>query len=100
CAPSRTALLTGARPDTSRVWDVWTHFRRAMPDVVTLPQRLQRHGWFAQAVGKVYHSNLDDPPSWSVPHVMPIDPLYGSPETKALLADKRRRAEAEGLTGV
>ena len=100
CAPSRAALMTGARPDTLRVWDVWTHFRPALPNAVTLPQLLKQHGWFTQAVGKVYHSNLDDAPSWSVPHVMPADPLYGSPETKALLADKRRKAEAAGLTGV
>lgn len=100
CAPSRAALFTGARPDTLRVWDVWTHFRAAMPDVVTLPQLLKQRGWFTQALGKVYHTNLDDPPSWSVPHVMPTDPLYGSPETKALLAEKRKRAEAAGLTGV
>lgn len=100
CAPSRTALFTGARPDTTRVWDVWTHFRVAMPDVVTLPQLLKQHGWFTQAFGKVYHSNLDDAPSWSVPHLMPTDPLYGSPATKAMLAEKRKRAEAAGLTGV
>ena len=100
CAPSRVALLVGVRPDTSKVTDVWTHFRTALPDVVTLPQLLQRHGWYAQAFGKVYHSNLNDAASWSVPHVMPADPLYGSPATKALLAEKRRRAEAEGLKGV
>jgi iduronate 2-sulfatase len=100
CAPSRAALMTGLRPDTLRVWDVWTHFRPALPDAVTLPQLLKQHGWFTQAFGKVYHTALDDPPSWSVPHVMPPDPLYGSAETKALLAEKRRKAEAAGLTGV
>lgn len=100
CAPSRAALMTGARPDTMRVWDVWTHFRPAMPDAITLPQLLKQHGWFTQAFGKVYHTNLDDAASWSVPHVMPVDPLYGSPETRALLAAKRKQADAAGLTGV
>jgi iduronate 2-sulfatase len=100
CAPSRSALMTGARPDTMRVWDVWTHFRVALPDAVTLPQLLKQDGWFTQALGKVYHSNLDDPASWSVPHVMPADPIYGGAETLALLAAKRRQAEAAGLTGV
>ena len=100
CAPSRNALLTGLRPDTTKVWDVWTFFRKAVPDEVTLPQLLQQHGWFTEAIGKVYHTNLDDPASWSVPHVMPDDSLYGSPATKALLAEKRRQAIAEGLTGV
>src|SRR6186713_54869 len=69
CAPSRAALLVGARPDTTKVRDVWTHFRAALPDAVTLPQLLQQHGWFAQAIGKVYHTNLNDAVSWSVPHV-------------------------------
>ena len=91
CAPSRAALFTGARPDTTHVWDVWTHFRAAMPDAVTLPQLLKMHGWFTQALGKVYHTNLDDPPSWSVPHVMPADPLYGSPATKASRCSPPRR---------
>ena len=56
CAPSRTSLFTGARPDTTKVWDVWTHFRAAMPDAVTLPQLLKQRGWFTQAFGKVYRS--------------------------------------------
>ncbi|NBX06467.1 MAG: iduronate sulfatase, partial [Betaproteobacteria bacterium] len=27
CSPTRSSLLTGTRPDTTRVWDLVTHFR-------------------------------------------------------------------------
>ena len=74
CAPSRASVLTGRRPDTTKVYDVFSHFRPALPDVVTLPQLFRRHGYTARAFGKVYHSNLDDAASWSVPHEEPALP--------------------------
>lgn len=77
CSPSRSSLLTGTRPDTTKVWDLSTRFRRALPDVVTLPQLFKNNGYFAQGMGKIYHSGLDDAPSWSVPWVAPTAP-YGA----------------------
>jgi arylsulfatase A-like enzyme len=68
CSPSRASALTGCRPDTTRVYDLVTHFRKAIPNVVTLPQQFKEHGYLTASVGKIYHPNLDDAPSWSVPN--------------------------------
>lgn len=65
CSPSRSSVLTGARPDTTRVWDLNTHFRKAMPDVVTLPQLFKENGYVTLGLGKIYHGGFDDAPSWS-----------------------------------
>ena len=66
CSPSRTSLLTGLRPDTTRVYDLNTHFRKTIPDVITLPQCFRQEGYHTQSFGKIYHGGLDDPASWSV----------------------------------
>ncbi|MFW6163179.1 MAG: sulfatase-like hydrolase/transferase, partial [Planctomycetota bacterium] len=54
CSPSRTSLMTGRRPDTTRVYDLHTHFRLHLPDVVTLPQHFKAHGYHCQSFSKIY----------------------------------------------
>lgn len=68
CAPSRLSLITGLRPDSIKVWDLGTHFREALPDIVTLPQLFKNKGYYTRSIGKILHGGgtaSKDPPSWS-----------------------------------
>jgi arylsulfatase A-like enzyme len=87
CLPSRTALLTGLRPEATGVLSNRSPpFRRRLPDHVALPQYFKNHGARCLSFGKVYHTR--DPRSWSVPAWIPEGkpwyPIYGEPETLAL----------------
>ncbi|NOZ19584.1 MAG: sulfatase [Planctomycetes bacterium] len=97
CSPSRTSLLTGRRPDTTRVYDLQTHFRLYLPDVVTLPQHFKNSGYHTQGFSKIYHGGLDDPYSWSVKHWRPSGPSYLKPESLAIMQKQREEIKKEKL---
>jgi arylsulfatase A-like enzyme len=71
CSPSRSSLMTARRPDATRVWDLVTHFRAALPDAVTLPQHFKANGYYCAALSKIYHHGYEDGGSWSEPHWYP-----------------------------
>ncbi|UCD30336.1 MAG: sulfatase [Planctomycetota bacterium] len=97
CSPSRTSLLTGRRPDTTKIYDLSTHFRLFIPEVVTLPQYFKQHGYHSQALGKIYHgTTFDDPESWSVKSWHSPGPTYAKPETLAIYEKERERLKAAG----
>ena len=65
CSPSRASLLSGMRPDQTRITHNYVKFRDLNPDVITLPQHLMAHGYETVSSGKIFHRPGDDPQSWS-----------------------------------
>lgn len=101
CSPSRTSLLTGRRPDTTQVYDLVKFFRTTLPDVVTLPQHFKKHGYMSAGVGKVFHEDLNDPASWSVPADFDTSveefEQYQSPQSYSQEAERLNQIPTHGL---
>ncbi len=114
CGPTRASLLTGLRPDNTKVWDLKTRMRDVNPDIISLPQYLIDQGFTTQGIGKIYDSRCVDKdldaPSWSVPYYKNSDDYlaestgkpeagYQKLETKELAKKYRAEGESKGLKG-
>ncbi len=104
CNPSRASLMTGLRPDTIKVWDLQTDFRKTRPESVTLTQQLMKHGYHTVGIGKIFHNDIQDPASWSEPKMnvpdYPFDPdaVYRLKENVDWLEKKKQDLIAMGDT--
>lgn len=83
CRASRLSLLTGRRPDTTRIHtNGGPLFRTHSPDWVTLPQHFKNHGYESRSLGKIFHgamkvrSQWNDRKSWSVDEWWPGPRYY------------------------
>ncbi len=113
CAPSRASMLTGLRPDRTKVWNLHTKIRAKNPNVITLPQLFKENGYITYGIGKVFDPrSVDhghDSRSWTIPYVQPAHlpwtvsrPLLGyyrSPEHEAKIRFYEDLGKAKGLKG-
>ena len=111
CGPTRASLMTGMRPDYTKVWDLKTQMRDMNPNILTLPQYLITQGYNTVGTGKIYHpsSAIDkiDPASWNLPYLepkeadyannlgRPANSQYQKPENKLLFVNKKERAKRD-----
>jgi arylsulfatase A-like enzyme len=96
CNPSRVSLLTGLRPDATRVWDLETDFRTTIPDAVTIPQHFRKHGYRAAAFGKIFHNTFPDNVSWDEPTVYVGGAIAHSADNRRRLAEFKEQMKAAG----
>ena len=113
CGPTRASLMTGKRPDYTKIWDLKTKMRDVNPDILSLPQYLISQGYTTQGIGKVYDVRCVDKdidkPSWSVPFYKtdknyyskqtgpPVFNFYQDPVTKKLAEQYLKEANAKGM---
>ncbi|MFZ4582504.1 MAG: alginate lyase family protein [Paludibacter sp.] len=80
--PTRASIMTGMRPDHTKVWDLKTKMREANPEIVSLPQYLITQGFSTQGIGKIYDPRCVDKQtdalSWSVPYYKTALKYYNS----------------------
>jgi len=113
CGPTRASILTGMRPDVTKIRDLHTKMRDMNPNIVTLPEYFISQGYTTSGIGKIFHpSCVDkkyDPQSWSIPFLvakesdysngLPVQKHYQSPELKALQAKEEAVSANEGGKG-
>jgi iduronate 2-sulfatase len=114
CGPTRASLMTGSRPDVTKIWNLTTQMRDVNPAIVTLPQYLISQGYTTSGIGKIYHPSSAiggvDPLSWSIPYLkskesdfpaefgIPANGQYQLPETKdrmtpEIIAERKKQSK-------
>ncbi len=82
CNPTRTSLLSGKRPETTRIWDNNTPPLTSLGNVVFLPEYFKAHGYFTARVGKVAHGRFEQAVSWDISESragVPLNAKGGNP---------------------
>lgn len=66
CAPSRISLMTGLRPDTTKIYTLNEPLDEYLPGINTITKHFKRNGYKTISLGKIYHHSNDDANYWDV----------------------------------
>ncbi|MDO5980027.1 sulfatase [Flavivirga spongiicola] len=116
CGPSRASLMTGKRPDYTKVRDLKTRMRDVNPDILTIPQYFKESGYTTAITGKIFDfrciDKFGDKVSWTIPYIREYDidypEKYGKPEInyyqnkeiKAKYTQLKEEARSKGIKDV
>jgi uncharacterized sulfatase len=96
CNPSRASLLSGLRPNVTRVTNNADSLYENHPGIVTLPAHLRRQGYATARCGKIFHlgvpsglESMDDPNGWD----------FGTPFRDERPYPPRRPSAVQVMTG-
>jgi arylsulfatase A-like enzyme len=96
CNPSRSSMMSGLRPKSTRVTNNEDNLYTNIPDVLTLPHHFRNQGYATARCGKIFHlgvptglESMDDPQAWD----------FGTPFKSELPFPPKRRSVVDVKTG-
>lgn len=116
CGPSRASLMTGMRPDYTKVWDLKTRMRDINPNILAMPEHFKAQGYTTLAIGKIYDPRCVDKQydghSWSIPYKESAEytypkkygkpglSFYASKENNKIVDKYTKEAISEGVKNI
>ena len=94
CNPSRTSLLSGRRPETTKILDNRTAPRTYLGDIRFLPELFRNNGYFTARVGKIAHGLFEDAVKWDISEFAQREGARAA--AKAAKAAKAKGGDGEG----
>jgi uncharacterized sulfatase len=95
CNPSRSSMLSGLRPNATRVTNNDHNLYKNVPGVVTLPRLFRNHGYATARCGKIFHlgvpagnESMDDPQAWDFGTPFKDERPYPPSRTSAVQVEK------------
>lgn len=103
CNPSRTSLMSGWRPERTRVWSNADPPRANLAGAVPMQEHFRAQGYFTARLGKVYHGPFEQQFAWDLAEDPPEAPEAEVSDEEEFAArviptDRDDAAEPDGHT--